>query len=157
MTRLESLVGVSSTPKSLLDHILDGLVTQDLNSADSTTPSDYVRSLIRDPTASHLMETVIDICPPSVFFRLWNTYFVNQLRKLAPHPVGNFIVAKCISRLFPEVFERFFVEMESIWPTLVLTGRGGILNASVEQARTLRQQEDVVVSVKSFHRVLYIA
>jgi len=64
--------------------------------------SDYVATLLRDPTSSHLLETLVLRCPENVFGILWTTYFERGLRKLAMHPVANFVVAKALERANPD-------------------------------------------------------
>jgi nucleolar protein 9 len=65
-------------------------------------PSDYLATLLRDPTSSHLLETLVSRCPAPVFDVLWSTYFEQSLRKLAMHPVANFVIAKALERAAPE-------------------------------------------------------
>ena len=60
--------------------------------------SDYLVTLLRDPTSSHLLETLVSRCPEPVFGILWTTYFERNLRKLSMHPVANFVVAKALER-----------------------------------------------------------
>ena len=60
--------------------------------------SDYLATLLRDPTSSHLLETLVSRCPEPVFGILWTTYFERNLRKLSVHPVANFVVAKALER-----------------------------------------------------------
>jgi nucleolar protein 9 len=60
--------------------------------------SDYLATLFRDPTSSHLLETLVLRCPDTVFGILWHTYFERSLRKLAIHPVANFVIAKALER-----------------------------------------------------------
>jgi nucleolar protein 9 len=60
--------------------------------------SDYLVTLLRDPTSSHLLETLVSRCPEPVFGILWTTYFERSLRKLSAHPVANFVVAKALER-----------------------------------------------------------
>jgi nucleolar protein 9 len=64
--------------------------------------SDYLTTLLRDPTSSHLLETLVSRCPETVFGTLWSTYIERSLRKLAMHPVANFVIAKAIERANPE-------------------------------------------------------
>ena len=64
--------------------------------------SDYLATLLRDPASSHLLETLISRCPESVFGILWSTYIERNLRKLAMHPVANFVIAKALERANPE-------------------------------------------------------
>ena len=64
-----------------------------------TPESDYVGTLLRDQTASHVLQTVIKHAPPYAFHSVWRTYFVGKLAKLAVHPIANFIVTEAIGRL----------------------------------------------------------
>lgn len=60
--------------------------------------SDYIATPIRDPTSSHLLETVVSHCHEGVFGIIWATYFERNLRKLAVHPVANFVFTKALER-----------------------------------------------------------
>ena len=60
--------------------------------------SDYLPTLLRDPTSSHLLETLVLRCPESIFDILWSIYIEGSLRKLAMHPVANFVIAKALER-----------------------------------------------------------
>ena len=60
--------------------------------------SDYLATLLRDPTSSHFLETLVLRCPESIFDILWSTYIEGSLRKLAMHPVANFVIAKALER-----------------------------------------------------------
>jgi nucleolar protein 9 len=79
----------------------------------TTEPSDYLMTLLRDPTSSHLLETIVSRSPNAVFDVVWQTYFSGKLsgsmgRKtqgaggLALHPVANFVVARALERVSPE-------------------------------------------------------
>ena len=37
-------------------------------------------------------------CPESIFNIIWSTYLERSLRKLAMHPVANFVIAKALER-----------------------------------------------------------
>jgi nucleolar protein 9 len=79
---------------------MNGLQPSYADNDPSSVPeaSDYIGTLIRDPTSSHLLETLVSRCPESVSGILWTTYFERSLRKLAMHPVANFVIAKAIER-----------------------------------------------------------
>jgi nucleolar protein 9 len=64
-----------------------------------TPESDYIGTLLRDQTASHVLQTVIKHAPPYAFHHAWQTYFVGKLAKLADHPIANFVVTEAIGRL----------------------------------------------------------
>lgn len=71
-------------------------------------PSDYLNTLLHDPTSSHLLETIVSRCPETAFAVLWSTYFHDEegkggtrgrlLPRLATHPVANFVLAKALER-----------------------------------------------------------
>jgi nucleolar protein 9 len=58
--------------------------------------SDYLATLFHDPTSSHLLKTLMSCCPEPIFNILWSTYIERSIRKLAMHPVVNFIIAKAL-------------------------------------------------------------
>ena len=76
--------------------------------------SDYLTTLLRDPTASHLLETLVRKCPNSASEVLWKTYFSGKLSKLAVHPVANFVVAKAIERLSSENMASAVRELQTV-------------------------------------------
>ena len=79
---------------------MDGFQTSHADNDLSSIPeaSDYIATLIRDPTSSHLLETLVSRCPESIFGIIWTTYFERSLRKLAMHPVANFVIVKALER-----------------------------------------------------------
>ena len=81
--------------------------------------SDYLTTLLRDPTASHLLETLVRKCPDSASEVLWRTYFSGKLSKLAVHPVANFVVAKAIERLSSENLASAMKELEVVGGKIV--------------------------------------
>lgn len=84
-------------------------------SKEETYPaSDYVGTLLRDPTSSHLLETLVRRLPEVVVHAIWNTYLVGKLNRLAVHPVANFVVAKALERTTEEQLLQACEEMENI-------------------------------------------
>lgn len=61
--------------------------------------SDFLGTLLRDETSSHLLETLVAKSSPSIFTLLWSTYFQQQLPRLSVHPVANFVVARALARI----------------------------------------------------------
>ena len=80
----------------------------------SYAESDYVGTLLRDATGSHLLETVIEHAPEKVVGKLWDTYIVGKLSRLAIHPVANFVVAAGFGRLEGERFASSTEEMSRV-------------------------------------------
>jgi nucleolar protein 9 len=77
--------------------------------------SSYLETLLRDSTASHLLESLITHAPANAFEALWETYFKGRLGKLVAHPVANFVVGKAIPRIDEKLLEAFLVELDGTW------------------------------------------
>jgi nucleolar protein 9 len=93
------LVGWISASRTLLLPCMNGLHWQP-SCADNDPPSVPITALLRDPTSSHLLETLVSRYPERVFGILWTTYFEGSLKKLAimMHLVANFVIAKALER-----------------------------------------------------------
>lgn len=114
MVRIEAENNESAAPGSLMDRILMGLVTQLDQSPSIPLPrSDYIETLLRDPTSSHLVEALLLHAPQRIFAAIWATYVQGRVAKLATHPVSNYVVAKGIERLDGEGLAEVVKEMGS--------------------------------------------
>lgn len=135
--------GESSLPDSLMDHVLVGIITHcHRNPDEQLEASDYLVTLLRDPTSSHLLETMVSRCPDPAFTILWATYFRGKLARLATHPVANFVVAKAAERLNPTQLKGALEELESSWNKVIGSARTGVLRAMIDRACTLRAHEE---------------
>ncbi|KAF7313483.1 hypothetical protein HMN09_00504200 [Mycena chlorophos] len=124
---------------SLMDRILVGLVSASRRKSSGALPSsDFVLTLLRDATSSHLLETVVTACPPRAFSALWSTYFKGTLAKIASHPVANFVLAKAIERLDAEQLADACDELGRVWANMIQTARTGVLRAAIDRAATLK-------------------
>lgn len=81
---------------------------------DEPPASDYVGTLLRDPTSSHLLETLVARLPARAFDVTWDTYLKGQLSRLAVHPVANFVVAKALERASEEQVRDACGEIEAV-------------------------------------------
>lgn len=117
-----------------MDHVLAGLITlirehcvyifppevhietciADTNPEETAPESEYLMTLLRDPTSSHLLETLVRRSPERVFNSLWRTYFVGKLARLAVHPVANFVVAKAFERVNAEQLDAAVQELQGV-------------------------------------------
>ena len=89
------------------------------NESESYEPSDYVGTLLRDPTSSRLLETLVRRLPKEVFDVVWSTYLAGKLARLAVHPVANFIVARAVMRLSAAQLSKALNGMDGIWTKLI--------------------------------------
>lgn len=81
--------------------------------------TDYLNTLLRDPTSSHLLETIVTRSPDKAFVVLWDLYFKGKLHRLAIHPVANFVVAKAMERVAPEQLSEACEELNGTWNKLI--------------------------------------
>jgi nucleolar protein 9 len=118
--------------------MLMGLMTDEFLETNPDNPiihSDYLSTLLRDPTASHLLETLVSRSPPSAFEVLRHTYFMGKLSRLSAHPVANFVVAKVVDRADATQIGEIIDEMEGAWTKVV--GGSVLFSRRPEQLFTL--------------------
>ncbi|KAJ1308926.1 hypothetical protein OPQ81_004611 [Rhizoctonia solani] len=143
MIDLEAQQGKSDIPGSLIDSVLMGTISS-LARGDEPQQSDYVETLLRDPTASHLFEALVRHAPPKAFQALWKLYFKSKLGRLCSHPVANFVVSKAIMRLDSAGLLEALQEIELVSVKLIKTGRTGVLKSLVDQAAGIGAHEESV-------------
>ncbi|KAJ7672874.1 ARM repeat-containing protein [Mycena rosella] len=123
---------------SLMDRVLVGLISSSREDPTGTPPvSDYLNTLLRDPTSSHLLETVVARCPEPAFCILWATYLKGNLPRIAAHPVANFVLAKALERVNAAQLAEACAELQNVWGKLIQTSRTGVLRAAIDRAATL--------------------
>ncbi|RPD62032.1 ARM repeat-containing protein [Lentinus tigrinus ALCF2SS1-7] len=148
LLELEAAYGQADQPGSLMDHALVGMITASHEGPNAEVPeSDYLTTLLRDPTASHLLETLVSRSPGSAFDNLWRTYFSGKLPKLAVHPVANFVVAKGIERLSVEQLASTIDELRGVASKIVKNARTGVLRALVDRSTVLQSGGHDVVQL----------
>lgn len=153
---IEAEVGEGSIPDSLMDRVLVGMITSSrafsgfeyhafiqyaitgVNSGAITESSDFLVTLLRDPTSSHLLETLVSRCPDWVFNQLWSTYFQGKLSRLALHPIANFVVSKAIERLDSNQIKETLTELNSSWGKAIRMGTlfGSMFFANLHEKRS---------------------
>ncbi|EPT01842.1 hypothetical protein FOMPIDRAFT_1161063 [Fomitopsis schrenkii] len=136
-------------PGSLMDRALVGMISSMEKDPETPhEPSDYLNTLLRDPTASHLFETLVRRAPAPVFPILWATYFEGKLARLAVHPVANFVVQKALGRLDADQLGKACEELaDEVARKVVKAGRVGVLQALVDRAAAVHQHEKEVVEL----------
>ncbi|KAF9076613.1 armadillo-type protein [Rhodocollybia butyracea] len=126
---------------SLMDRVTVGIVSASLDGDMSVEPSDYLGTLFRDPTSSHLLETIISRASDAPFALIWNTYLKGRLSRLAIHPVSNFVVAKVIERTDASQLATTYDELENVWQKMITTSRTGVLRSTIDRSVALRTLE----------------
>ncbi|KAI0069190.1 ARM repeat-containing protein [Artomyces pyxidatus] len=142
---IEADQNMSDEPDSLMDRALVGLITLQHNDPSAVPESsDFLSTLLRDPTSSHLLETLVSRAPDSVFHMLWATYFEGRLPKLSIHPVANFVVAKILERVSAEQLGGVLQELGGTWMKL-RSSRVGVLRALVDRSAASGALEEEVL------------
>ncbi|KAI6035570.1 armadillo-type protein [Pisolithus orientalis] len=149
LLEIEAEIGEEASPDSLMDRVLVGMITSSKMAADTPPePSDFLVTLLRDPTSSHLLETLVSRCPDYVFTQLWSAYFQGKLQRLALHPVANFVVSKSIERLDSNQLKDALKELSLSWDKAIQSSRTGVLRSLVDRAKVLGcREKDVCEAV----------
>ncbi|KAG8801311.1 Nucleolar protein 9, partial [Serendipita sp. 400] len=130
-----------------MDRILVGMISGYSATPESIPPpSDYLATLLRDATASHLLETVVQHMPDGPFSQLWRVYFSGKLHRLAIHPVANFVVANAFERLNNNDFPEAVQEMEKVLAKSFKQHRIGPVTSLVKRAGAIKVSEDEVIN-----------
>jgi nucleolar protein 9 len=129
---IEAGIDQSDMPNSIMDKILEGLISAtrahlstvycallntsalDAESLPSRSESDFLASLLRDPTSSHLCETLISRAPARVFDILWPVYFLGKVPQLTVHPIANFVLARVLARCSPSQLKEACDELHQV-------------------------------------------
>ncbi|KAJ3892589.1 armadillo-type protein [Lentinula edodes] len=142
LLNVEAELEMADEHGSLMDRVTVGAVSASLDQdTKSIDPSDYLGTLFRDPTSSHLLETVLSRASAEPFALIWNTYIQGKLPRLAIHPVGNFVVAKAIERADVNQLATAYEELQDVWEKMITTSRTGVLRAAVDRSVALRTSE----------------
>ncbi|KIK07666.1 hypothetical protein K443DRAFT_673245 [Laccaria amethystina LaAM-08-1] len=139
LLEVEADQDMANEPGSLMDRVMVGLITSCQNDPSSTPEaSDYLGTLLRDPSSSHILEIITSRCPPSAFDKLWAIYFKGALQRLAVHPVANFVLAKALDRMSECQLLEVCDELTNTWHKLISTSRTGVLRAAIDRAAVLQ-------------------
>ncbi|KAL0949796.1 hypothetical protein HGRIS_009833 [Hohenbuehelia grisea] len=140
LVEVEADEGIHDEPGSLMDCVLVGIITACHNeSSASHEPSDYVNTLLRDQTSSHLLETLVSRSPENAFNVIWTTYFRGKLARLSAHPVANFVTAKVVERANEAQLVETCTELADAWPKIIRSSRSGVLKALIDRAAALKR------------------
>ncbi|KAI5122146.1 hypothetical protein M0805_000793 [Coniferiporia weirii] len=148
LLEMESLQETANESGSLMDSVSAGLISACLKTPpEKSEPSDFVTTLLREPTSSHLLEKLLVLAPQSAFDVMWEQYFQGKLGKLAVHPVANFVVARAIGRSNAEQLTNALEELEGSWPKVIKSSRTGVLKASIDRSVEIKSAESTVCKV----------
>ncbi|KAF5364123.1 hypothetical protein D9756_000966 [Leucocoprinus leucothites] len=136
---------LSGEPGSLMDRVTVGVISSCMDGQPLSEPSDYLNTLLRDTTSSHLLETIFARSPRNAFDVLWSLYLEYKLPRLAVHPIANFVVAKALERANEARLSGACQELKGTWPKIIASSRSGVLKAVIDRAAKLQVLGDEVV------------
>lgn len=137
LLQVEADQGMADEPGSLMDKVMVGIISAcrkflkspyyvlylvtatDENPTVIIEESDYLGTLLRDQTSSHLLEIIVLRCPDNAFKLLWSTYFKGKLARLSAHPVANFVLAKALERVSLDQLSEACTELDGTWGKLI--------------------------------------
>lgn len=138
---LQLLLGVQAKDDvagkdALVDKLLMD-ITQDEQPGQKNDDRDaYVETLLRDQVGSHLLETIIQVASPSLFQKLYVTYFRGRLSKLSFHPIANYVIQQLfVNAKNPTQLEMMVEEVLPSFEEFLKYGRPGVIRAVVEAAK----------------------
>lgn len=121
-------------------------------------------TLLRDPTSSHLLESLVRHLPSSIFDVVWGIYFKGKLARLSAHPVANFVVGKALERanevqlrdtcaelgpVSEKLFSKFplYISAGRVLIDPAESSRTGLLRAMVDRAGELHSEDQALASL----------
>ncbi|KAK1229483.1 Nucleolar protein 9 [Marasmius sp. AFHP31] len=150
LLHIEAVNDMSDEEDSLMDRMTVGIISESLKgNSEDIQPSDYLGTLFRDPTSSHVLETIVTRVSPKPFSLLWNTYLKGKLPRLSIHPVANYVVAKSLERCSPTQLEAAFQDLEDSWEKVITSSRSSVLRAVIQRSATLGILGDQAVQALS--------
>lgn len=93
---IQALVSLESTlPDEKNDHTI--LFTL-LGGESMTERDDYIESILREPSGSKLVETIVDAVPRDHLDAFYKTYFAGRAIRFALNPITNFVLQRLITK-----------------------------------------------------------
>ncbi|CAM0141460.1 Nucleolar protein 9 [Umbelopsis sp. WA50703] len=130
----------------LVDRILWGIVTDETPGPNSDRDA-WFETLLRDQVGSHLLEVVLKTISPSLYNKIFVTYFRNRLVKLCHHPVANFVVQQLFVNARTSVqLELMVEETVSGFADYLKFGKVGVIRSLVDACVRLKACEKQVVA-----------
>ncbi|KAJ1899377.1 Nucleolar protein 9, partial [Coemansia sp. IMI 209127] len=123
-------------PGALLDKCLMGLIT---DSASNPRRNAYVEMMLEDVVGSHFLQAVARTASTSLFQVFYQQFLSGKLRKLAFHPIANFVVQSVFSCAKDKhQLEAMVKEAGPMFGDLLFKNRPGVVRALVDSSVRLQ-------------------
>ncbi|KAJ2849848.1 Nucleolar protein 9 [Coemansia erecta] len=123
-------------PGALLDKCLMGLIT---DSAPNPRRNAYIEMMLEDVVGSHFLQAVARTASASLFQVFYQQFLSGKLRKLAFHPIANFVVQSVFSCAKDKhQLEAMVKEAGPMFGDLLFKNRPGVVRALVDSSVRLQ-------------------
>jgi len=85
-----------------------------LDPTDIEQSTEFLHTLMRDKTSSHIMESLLSHCPEPAFALLWDSHFKGKIARLASHPIANFVLSKALEKIPAEQLKDVLEELTTM-------------------------------------------
>lgn len=94
---------------------------------------DYIESILREPSGSKLIETIVDSVPATHFDKLYQVYFAGRTAKFARNPITNFVLQRLITNVnYPTMINEISSELAPAFKDLIEINHIQIIQKLVE-------------------------
>ena len=101
---------------------------------DSPTAS-FIRYLLYDQVGSHLLETIVNNCPGSMFKSIYRSMFRHDLASMVKNETASYVVIRILERLGKEDLEHSLDQLLPEFPMLLSRSRTTVIKTLVERSR----------------------
>ncbi|KAJ2668240.1 Nucleolar protein 9, partial [Coemansia spiralis] len=133
-------------PESLLDKCLMGLITDGPKAANSRRDT-YIGMMLEDVVGSHFLQAVVQVSSNNLFQAIYDRYFASKIRKLAFHPISNFVVQSVFScAKNKQQLVAMIAEAGPMFGDLLFKNRPGVVRALIDSSVRLQYGHKDVIS-----------
>ncbi|KAJ2544027.1 Nucleolar protein 9, partial [Coemansia sp. RSA 1933] len=138
-------------PGSLLDKSLMGLVTDGSVRKSNPRRNAYIEMMFEDVVGSHFLQTVARTASAPLFQIFYEQFISGKLRKLAFHPIANFVVQSVFSSAKDkQQLETMIKEAGPMFGDLLFKNRPGVVRALIDSSVRLHSgYKDIISAIYS--------
>ncbi|KAJ1727766.1 Nucleolar protein 9 [Coemansia biformis] len=132
MLELDADRGALEAQGSLLDKCLMGLISDGAGNENPRRDA-AIKMALEDVVGSHFLQKVAETVSPPLFQTLYDRYFGDNLKKLALHPIANFVVQSMFSNAKDgRQLKAMIAQAEPLVHNLLFCRRPGVVRALLD-------------------------
>ncbi|KAJ2085031.1 Nucleolar protein 9 [Coemansia sp. RSA 986] len=126
-------------PGALLDKCLMGLITDGGASKPNARRNAYIEMMLEDVVGSHFLQTVARTVSSSLFQIFYQQFVAGKIRRLAFHPIANFVVQSVFScAKNKQQLDTMVKEAGPMFGDLLFKNRPGVVRALIDSSVRLQ-------------------